>query len=474
MPRNPRQSKGRERQDAFLAAILLIFIIAVADWAVVLNVSLAFLYVLPILLAAALLNRWWVVGLSLLCAGLSEALSPGAWTGGWILRLANTLTAYLGAGLFVSELVRRRRDTLAHSAALTEHVRLLEEENRKRETAEQQVRALIQGSPAAILAIDPEGNVALANDAAQGLLRRDGKSLLGEPIESYLPALSELRHTSRVRAVRTMMEFTGRRGNGSAFLAHAWVSSDGPPSETGMTAVLFDSSDDMRENEEARLHTLAVGARIAMGAFWHEARNLCSAMRVVIGNLKRIPHIAETEEILALGSLVGSLEQLASDELHPSSNQSYDICSLRVSLEHLRIMMEPALNEAGVEVTWRTGEDVPLVRAEPHGLLQVFVNMLRNAIRAMETVEKKQLSVRATAENDVVMVRFLNSGAPVENANLLFQPFQPGAKGLGVGLYVSRAIVRSFGGDLKYEPSMDGSCFTIILQLGDLGDIGKR
>jgi len=87
-------------------------------------------------------------------------------------------------GLFVSELVRRRREALAHSAELMEHVRVLEEENRKRETAERQVRTLIHGSPAAILAIDADGNVVLANDAARSLFWRDGRSILGEPIES--------------------------------------------------------------------------------------------------------------------------------------------------------------------------------------------------------------------------------------------------------------------------------------------------
>src|SRR5207247_652215 len=242
------------------------------------------------------------------------------------------------------------------------------------------------------------------------------------------PALAELRRTSRIRSVRTMIECTGYRSGGAAFLAQAWASSYGPPSASGLTAVLFDTSEGLRHHEEAGLHTLSVGARIAMGAFWHEARNMSSAMRVLISSLKRRPGVADTEEIEALASLVYGLEKLASDELHPGSMQSFDIASLRAVLDHLRIVMEPSFQDAGIEVHWATGDAVPLVRADHHGLLQVFINLARNASRALASSEIKGLTVSATVQEDQVFVRFHNAGDPVEHPELLFQPFQPSAE----------------------------------------------
>jgi C4-dicarboxylate-specific signal transduction histidine kinase len=61
-------------------------------------------------------------------------------------------------------------------------------------------------------------------------------------------------------------------------------------------------------------------------------------------------------------------------------------------------------------------------------------------------------------------VRFEDSGPGVAEPDRLFAPFQPGANGAGLGLYVSRAILRSYGGDLKWEPRAAGSCFTIELE----------
>jgi len=51
----------------------------------------------------------------------------------------------------------------------------------------------------------------------------------------------------------------------------------------------------------------------------------------------------------------------------------------------------------------------------------------------------------------------------------LFHPFQPGAISTGLGLYVSRAIVRSYGGDLIYEERTRGACFAIVLGIAPAG-----
>jgi signal transduction histidine kinase len=45
----------------------------------------------------------------------------------------------------------------------------------------------------------------------------------------------------------------------------------------------------------------------------------------------------------------------------------------------------------------------------------------------------------------------------------LFRPFQHGAHSFGLGLYISRAIMRSHGGSLRYEPGDEGSCFAVEL-----------
>ena len=61
------------------------------------------------------------------------------------------------------------------------------------------------------------------------------------------------------------------------------------------------------------------------------------------------------------------------------------------------------------------------------------------------------------------MVRVRDTGHGISNPERLFQPFQEGAEATGLGLYLSRALVRTFNGDLRYEPGPPGCCFALDL-----------
>jgi two-component system, LuxR family, sensor kinase FixL len=77
----------------------------------------------------------------------------------------------------------------------------------------------------------------------------------------------------------------------------------------------------------------------------------------------------------------------------------------------------------------------------------------------------RELSISAAVTEQKATVRFIDSGPGVAAPERLFAPFQPGADGSGLGLYVSRAVVRSYGGDLRCEPRERGSCFAVDLQI---------
>jgi two-component system, LuxR family, sensor kinase FixL len=450
------------RRAALITAIAMIAAIAFADAILVPNISLGLLYFFPIVISAGYLSGGEIVATALFCTVLREMFGPFAWSAGLVPRLFTTFVAYLGTGALIREIDRHRRIALMQARHVAEEVQ-------RREATEQQLRGLVDGIPAAILTVDPGGKVLLANEAAHELLGRESESLTGESIDDYLPDVARLRQAPGVRRlVRTMIEGTGYRHGGQAFLAHIWVSSYGPPLATGLTAVIFDASEQLRTHEEIGLHSLTTSARVIMGAFWHETRNLCSAMRVLIAGLMRRPGVAESEELGGLKSLVDSLEKLAYSERQPASEHNLDTASVRVVLDHLRIVMEPSFQEKQIAVYWRIEEELPLVRADHHGLLQVFLNLANNASRALQNSGRKELRIVAELEDRRVRVRFHNSGPPIEDPDSLFKPFQHGASEGGLGLYVSRAIIRSFGGDVSYQPVTSGCCFVVALDVSQL------
>ena len=73
------------------------------------------------------------------------------------------------------------------------------------------------------------------------------------------------------------------------------------------------------------------------------------------------------------------------------------------------------------------------------------------------------MRISVAVESDLVAVHFRDSGPGVAQPDELFHPFHSGAHSVGLGLYISRAILRSHGGGLRYDPDGPGSCFTVEL-----------
>ena len=72
--------------------------------------------------------------------------------------------------------------------------------------------------------------------------------------------------------------------------------------------------------------------------------------------------------------------------------------------------------------------------------------------------------IRACHDNDRVLIRFEDTGEGIANPENLFRPFQRDAQATGLGLYISRALMKSFGGDLVHESVAQGRAFTVSVQ----------
>jgi C4-dicarboxylate-specific signal transduction histidine kinase len=200
-----------------------------------------------------------------------------------------------------------------------------------------------------------------------------------------------------------------------------------------------------------------------MSAVAHEIRNLCGAALVVHANLSHLKDLQQNEDFQALGTLVQSLETVMSLELQPSSGPRAMPVELTSVFDEVRVLIEAAYNESQMEIDWHLPATLPLVLADRYGLIQVFLNLAKNSQRAMQSTSTKRLRVSASEEDQTVTIRLEDTGIGIDSPERLFHPFQPDAVSTGLGLYVSRAIVRSFGGNLLYEARPQGACFAIVL-----------
>ena len=210
----------RNRTPVLVISGIIILAIAIVDWWTKPYVSLGFLYLFPIMFAAAFLPRWLVAAIGFVCAVLAEqfsSLEPSP------VRLSFVAAALVGCGLFVSELIRNRRLNITSQARL---------------------KVLVETSPAAIVTVDERGFIELANAAAVDLLAPRSGSLIGDPIAVFLPELHHALRWEEAPQFRASMQCRGHRGNGEAFTADVWFSTYKEGPNPKLAAIIADVSEE--------------------------------------------------------------------------------------------------------------------------------------------------------------------------------------------------------------------------------------
>jgi two-component system, LuxR family, sensor kinase FixL len=448
----------------YAIAGVLIASIAYSDWKIE-EVSVGFLYVLPILMASATLRTWQIVAMAIGCGVLREWFSPLHATPGVAMRVCVGAAGFALAGYFVSQLNRQR-------LSVVQHLRERERQMQLRTDAERQLQVVIETSPLGILTLDSEGRVLLANSSAHHLLHLERQPLTGQKIHPYLPILKRfLSIRDSAPELRTVVESRGERADGEAFLAHIWLSTFVSGSGLRLAAFIWDSSENLLDREGTGLDSMMATSRVLIGAISHEIRNLAAAASAAYRELAEGLGRAQRTQSHALGAVIKALENISTSGLRLAGHSSAAVADLGMVLDEARVLIDASFRDQGSVAQWMIPESLPLVEADHHSLLQVFLNLARNSERAMRETHERVLRIEASIEDDMVRIRFLDSGPGVSNPDALFKPFQPGASSTGLGLFISRAVLKSYGGDLYLEPEAQGGCF--VVQLWAAEDAGN-
>lgn len=171
------------------------------------------------------------------------------------------------------------------------------------------------------------------------------------------------------------------------------------------------------------------------------------------------------EEIGGLTERVGAI----TEELRAFSRKSQsEVVAVDVSqaIDGALMLVSHRLREKGIELARSVDPDGLAVRAERNRLEQVVLNLLQNAIEALDGVDHGRITVDARSDGEKVVIRIADNGPGLSEAvrDRLFTPFTTDKPaGLGLGLVISRDIVAGFGGELLHDPASPGAAFRIVL-----------
>lgn len=371
---------------------------------------------------------------------------------------------------------------------------------------------LLEEIEEALIVLDEEGTVVHANERARRLFAAEGEELRGRPFEDVLgepPSNLALRSLTR-RCVEELEGWAGgeRRttvseelvverpdGSTSAMRARGHVSGRGfgvarrgASGGDGREPSLLLALEPVDEREEASLRRERRDRLAALGTLVsevaHEVRNPLGSLRglteLVAGRLPEEDpareHLAEISD--RIQGVTRYLDEIL-DYSQPRTLEPEEV-ELEELLRRARSSVEDEAREAEAEVAVGLDRGAPeTLRADPDRVVQVLVNLLRNALEAVEEGGEVSLEAGPAAAADVpgppaVELRVHNSGSYVapERREEIFRPFVSTREGgTGLGLPISRYLVRLHGGTLSLESDREaGTTFIVSLPVTEAGD----
>jgi len=141
---------------------------------------------------------------------------------------------------------------------------------------------------------------------------------------------------------------------------------------------------------------------------------------------------------------------------------------INIILRELVSLSTQRAKYGNVRILERYGENLPKILGSESELQQVFLNIINNAIDAMEK-KGGELYIETGTEGNWVFAKFKDTGHGIPKANLsrIFDPFfttKPVGKGTGLGLSICFGIVKKLGGEIRVESIVDvGTTFTVLL-----------
>ena len=131
--------------------------------------------------------------------------------------------------------------------------------------------------------------------------------------------------------------------------------------------------------------------------------------------------------------------------------------------------IQPAAERRNVEVEYRDSDTEPPVPIDPDAIHQVILNLLGNAVEAVETGGRVEVRTRYQPETDQIVLEVADDGpgVPIDRRERIFEPFYStkGQRGTGLGLAVAKKLVLQHGGSLELlnDDGLGGAMFRVVL-----------
>jgi len=360
--------------------------------------------------------------------------------------------------------------------------RAAQESLREREA---HLRSVLDTVPDAMVVIDTRGIMQSFSATAERLFGYSAEEAVGKNVSILMPQpyrghhdayLSRYMATGERRIIGLGRLVVGQRKDGSTFpmeLAVGEMRSGDRRFFTGFVRDLTERQQTQQRLQDLQSELIFMSRFTALGemasTLAHELNQPLTAAAAFLNGARRLLdggkpgdalHVRDglegaAEQILRAGQIIKRLREFVARG--ETDRQPENLAKL---IEEASALALVGAKETGAQVSFTFDPAVGFVMVDRIQIQQVILNLVRNAIEAMQEVEHRELEISTRwidPETVEIAVKDTGPGIAAEIAQNLFQPFMTTkAHGIGVGLSISRTIVEAHGGRLWAEPNPGG------------------
>ena len=352
-----------------------------------------------------------------------------------------------------------------------------------RDEAEERLRSILGTMPDGIIVIDERGIIQSFSPAAERLFGYPESEAIGRNVRILMPSpyreahdgyLSRYRETGERRIIGIGRVVVGLRTDGDTFPMELEVGEfalAGKRYFTGFVRDLTEQQRLARRLEDLQAELLHASRLSVMGQMASTlAHELNQPLTAIINYLEAARHLFDSTD--SSRQRVTELMQRAARQAERAGDvirrlrQFVTMGDSDRRVENLNKLVEEALalalvgaRQSGVRVVLELDRNLPPVVVDAVQIQQVVLNLVRNAIEAMEGCDRRELSIvtRGLPEAAEISVADSGPGLTAEIADRLFEPFVTTKKaGMGLGLSICREIIEAHHGRLIYQPRPEG------------------
>jgi two-component system sensor kinase FixL len=372
---------------------------------------------------------------------------------------------------------------------------LLEDSKRtadRGEAGEIILRSILATVPDAVVVISERGTIISFSSAAERMFGFTEDEVLGQNVQLLLPSPEREQHDAYIGRYKATGErriigigrvTTARRRDGSPFPIELRVGEAITPKGRVFTGFIRDLTETQRAERELQnlqselAHVSKVSAMGTLAAaLAHELNQPLTAIANYVETARDLlvsdtPEDAVLREALAEAATqslrAGQVMRRLRDFIARSdgAKSTHSLEKLITEANALALVGQ-RLAKVDVRINLDTAGDS--IFADRIQIQQVFLNLVRNALEALEDVPEKKLEISSrTVSDDLIEVVIADSGRGLsaQAAKTLFEPFQSTKEsGLGLGLSICRTIIESQGGRIWSQTSpLGGTAFHLTL-----------